>query len=183
VECPGQVASQLMVQAKTVDSMVEGGEQKQQLINIECKTDFSNAPVLTVHFTYNGVFQKLQVRLPVMLTKFIEPAPMDGEQFFQRWKVLSAPTMEAQKIFKAQISMEHDAVRIKLMGAGMAILDGIDPNPDNFVCAGVLHTSLVKVGCLLRLEPNKQALMYRLTVRASKDGVAALLCDLLETQF
>jgi len=38
---------------------------------------------------YNSVHQRLQVRLPVLLTKFVEPAQMDSAQFFQRWKVLS----------------------------------------------------------------------------------------------
>ena len=34
----------------------------------------------------------------------------------------------------------------------------IDPNPVNAVAAGVLHMSTGgKVGCLLRLEPNKDA--------------------------
>lgn len=37
------------------------------------------------------------------------------------------------------------------------LLEGIDPNIENFVCAGIIHTSNVQVGCLLRLEPNKQA--------------------------
>jgi AP-2 complex subunit alpha len=36
-------------------------------------------------------------------------------------------------------------------------LPGIDPNPDNFVCAGIIHTRAVQIGVLLRLEPNKQA--------------------------
>lgn len=34
---------------------------------------------------------------------------------------------------------------------------GIDPNPDNFVCAAILHTRNQQIGCLLRLEPNRQA--------------------------
>lgn len=37
------------------------------------------------------------------------------------------------------------------------LLEGIDPNPKNFICAGIIHTSTLQVGCLLRLEPNKQA--------------------------
>lgn len=39
----------------------------------------------------------------------------------------------------------------------MQLLDGIDPNPDNMVCAGIIHTQGQQVGCLLRLEPNRQA--------------------------
>jgi len=45
------------------------------------------------------------------------------------------------------------------MGAGLSVLDGVDPNPDNFVCAGIIHTSSHQIGCLIRLEPNKQALV------------------------
>jgi len=53
--------------------------------------------------------------------------------------------------------MDLTQVRTKLQGFGMQLLDGIDPNPDNFVCAGIVHMRAQQVGCLLRLEPNKQA--------------------------
>uniref|UniRef100_A0A1B0AQ09 Clathrin adaptor alpha-adaptin appendage C-terminal subdomain domain-containing protein n=1 Tax=Glossina palpalis gambiensis TaxID=67801 RepID=A0A1B0AQ09_9MUSC len=53
----------------------------------------------------------------------------------------------------------------------MQLLDNVDPNPDNMVCAGIIHTQTQQVGCLLRLEPNKQAQMFRLTIRASKKSV------------
>lgn len=53
--------------------------------------------------------------------------------------------------------MDLQAARTKIMGFGMQLLDGIDPNPDNFVCAGIIHMKTQQVGCLLRLEPNKNA--------------------------
>lgn len=53
--------------------------------------------------------------------------------------------------------MDLSVVRTKLMGFGMQVLDGIDPNPDNFVLAGIIHTRMAQIGCLLRLEPNKAA--------------------------
>lgn len=65
----------------------------------------------------------------------------------------------------------------------MQLLDGIDPNPDNFVCAGIIHMRSQQVGCLLRLEPNKNAQMYRLTVRSSKEPVSVEICELLAEQF
>ena len=40
---------------------------------------------------------------------------------------------------------------------GAKILDNIDPNPENFVCAGILHSQAAQIGTLIRLEPNKQA--------------------------
>lgn len=53
--------------------------------------------------------------------------------------------------------MDLQAARSKIMGFGMQLLDGIDPNPDNFVCAGIVHMRTQQVGCLLRLEPNRNA--------------------------
>jgi AP-2 complex subunit alpha len=39
------------------------------------------------------------------------------------------------------------------------------------------------VGCLLQLVPNKQAQIYRLTVRSSKESVSQEVCELLADQF
>lgn len=63
----------------------------------------------------------------------------------------------AQKVFKSAQPMDLPAARNKLMGFGMQLLEGIDPNPDNMVCAGIIHTQSQQVGCLMRLEPNRQA--------------------------
>lgn len=56
--------------------------------------------------------------------------------------------------------------RWQLLGFGMSVLENIDPNPENFVCAGIVHTKMMKIGCLLRLEPNKQANVSVVILRA-----------------
>lgn len=53
--------------------------------------------------------------------------------------------------------MDINATSAKLSGFGMQLLKGIDPNSENFVCAAILHTRTQQIGCLLRLEPNRQA--------------------------
>ena len=55
---------------------------------------------------------------------------------------------------------------LQLLGFGSSLLDGIDPNPENFVMAGIVHTREAQIGCLLRLEPNKQAQVGRCLVSA-----------------
>lgn len=72
----------------------------------------------------------------------------------------SSNQQRSQKIFKASGIMDLQAARTKLIGFGMQLLDGIDPNPDNFVCAGIVHMRTQQVGCLLRLEPNRNAQVY-----------------------
>uniref|UniRef100_H2RUX2 AP-2 complex subunit alpha n=1 Tax=Takifugu rubripes TaxID=31033 RepID=H2RUX2_TAKRU len=173
----------LSFSSAAVDPVIEGGAQVQQILNIECVSDFTEAPVLNIQFRYGGALQNIAVKLPVMLNKFFQPTEMASEDFFQRWKQLGAPQQEVQKIFKAKHPMDTEVTKAKILGFGVALLDRVDPNPANFVGAGVIHTKNVQVGCLLRLEPNTQAQMYRLTLRTSRDSVSQRLCDLLSEQF
>uniref|UniRef100_A0A4W6D740 AP-2 complex subunit alpha n=1 Tax=Lates calcarifer TaxID=8187 RepID=A0A4W6D740_LATCA len=172
-----------ILSTSSVDPIIEGGAQVQQILNIECVSDFTDAPVLNVQFRYGGTLQNIAVKLPVMLNKFFQPTEMTSQDFFQRWKQLGAPQQEVQKIFKAKHPMDTEVTKAKILGFGVALLDRVDPNPENFVGAGVIHSKNTQVGCLLRLEPNTQAQMYRLTLRTSRDSVSQRLCDLLSEQF
>uniref|UniRef100_A0A667X4V9 AP-2 complex subunit alpha n=1 Tax=Myripristis murdjan TaxID=586833 RepID=A0A667X4V9_9TELE len=162
----------LNVHVKPVDPTVDGGAQVQQILNIECLSDFTEAPVLNIQFRYGGTLQSIAVKLPIMLNKFFQPTEMMSQDFFQRWKQLG---------LWGDFSEKNPPPTI--IGFGAALLDGVDPNPANFVGAGVIHTKSTQVGCLLRLEPNTQAQMYRLTLRTSRDSVSQRLCDLLSEQF
>lgn len=175
--------NKLNVQMKPMEPVLEAGAQIQQMLTAECIEDYVDVPSMSVSFMYNNVPQKITMKLPLTLNKFFEPTEMNGESFFARWKNLGGEQQRAQKIFKAHGSIDLAATRTKLGGFGMQLLDGIDPNPDNFVCAGIVHTRLQQVGCLMRLEPNKQAQLYRLTVRSSKETVSQEVCDLLADQF
>ncbi|XP_078063970.1 AP-2 complex subunit alpha-2-like [Mustelus asterias] len=183
LSCPGELQNELNVQAKPVEPVVEGGAQVQQVINIECLSDFTEAPLLNIQFRYGGTLQNITLKLPITVNKFFQPTEMASEDFFQRWKQLSSPQQEAQKIFKANHPMDTEVTKAKLIGFGSALLQDVDPNRDNFVGAGVIHTKSIQVGCLLRLEPNSQAQMYRLTLRTSKETVSKRLCALLSQQF
>jgi len=41
---------QLNIQTSNIDSSLEGGAQKQQMFNVECVYDFTEPPILTLHF-------------------------------------------------------------------------------------------------------------------------------------
>lgn len=135
--------------------------QVQQVVEVECKDIFKRPPVLKISYLA-GSLQEITLRLPVILTKFVEPVQLGASDFFERWKQIGGPPREAQKVFAFKLNKagEVDINRNKkvISGARVQILSGIDPNPVNIVAAGVLHTlSSGKVGCLLRNEPNSQA--------------------------
>ncbi|KAM3922435.1 AP-2 complex subunit alpha-1 isoform 2-T2 [Leptodactylus fuscus] len=183
VSYPADLQNQLNIQTKPVDPMVEGGAQVQQVLNIECLADFDDAPLINIKFRYGGTLQNITLKLPITINKFFQATEMPSQDFFQRWKQLSLPQQEAQKIFKANHPMDSEVTKAKLLGFGTALLEKVDPNPDNYVGAGIIQTKSVHVGCLLRLEPNIQAQMYRLTLRTSKESVSKHLCELLSKQF
>uniref|UniRef100_A0A2C9JDQ6 AP-2 complex subunit alpha n=1 Tax=Biomphalaria glabrata TaxID=6526 RepID=A0A2C9JDQ6_BIOGL len=158
-------------------------EYRQNLARFYSKNQMCWNCVVDVFNRYSGKVQRLCLKLPVIINKFLEAAEMNSEAFFTRWKALSLPEQECQKIFKAQYPQDTEQVKQKILGFGLSILLGIDPNPDNFVSSGVLHTRNQQVGCLVRLEPNKQMQMYRLTIRSTKPSISQALGALLETQF
>ncbi|XP_007429626.1 AP-2 complex subunit alpha-2 isoform X2 [Python bivittatus] len=181
--CSDDLQSSLNLQTKPVDPTVEGGAQVQQIVNIECVSDFMEAPALNIQFRYGGTLQNISVKLPITLNKFFQPTEMAAHDFFQRWKQLSNPQQEVQNIFKANHPMDTEITKAKIIGFGTALLEEVDPNPANFVGAGIIHTKSIQIGCLMRLEPNLQAEMYRLTLRTSKETVSRRLCELLSEQF
>uniref|UniRef100_A0A8C2Y0Z8 AP-2 complex subunit alpha n=1 Tax=Capra hircus TaxID=9925 RepID=A0A8C2Y0Z8_CAPHI len=180
---PGDLQTHILSAWPSPAPPVDGGAQVQQVLNIECLRDFLTPPLLSVRFRYGGAPQSLTLKLPVTINKFFQPTEMAAQDFFQRWKQLSLPQQEAQKIFKANHPMDAEVTKAKLLGFGSALLDNVDPNPENFVGAGIIQTKALQVGCLLRLEPNAQAQMYRLTLRTSKEPVSRHLCELLAQQF
>ncbi|XP_036154169.1 AP-2 complex subunit alpha-1-like [Myotis myotis] len=117
------------------------------------------------------------------INKFFQPTEMAAQDFFQRWRQLSLPHQEAQKIFKANHPMDAEVTKAKLLGFGSALLDSGGPSPENFVGTGIIQTKALQVGCLLQLEPNAQAQMYPLTLHTIKEPVSIQLCELLAQQF
>ncbi|CAH8631250.1 unnamed protein product [Dicrocoelium dendriticum] len=161
---------------------VESGAQVQQAINIECHKPFSSNVTLALSFVCGDSKHRYVLLLPITLGRFIQRAEMDQATYFSRWKLLSQPQQECSSIFRSQFSMDQVAVQNKLLGFGISVLSGIDPNPVNYVGAGILTMSSQEVGILVRLEPNVDAQMYRLTVRSTRDVVAKTVCQLLQQQ-
>ncbi|KAI0756979.1 Adaptor protein complex AP-2 alpha subunit [Daedaleopsis nitida] len=143
-----------------------------------------HSPILVVSFLA-GAHQTIAVRLPIVVTKFLEGVKLGATDFFERWKLIGGPPREAQGIFPISLdaSGHIDVARQRqvVSGHGFQILDGVDPNPSNVVGAAILHTGVDgKVGCLLRLEPNREAKLSRITIRSTSEDVAVEAQKLLQ---
>jgi AP-2 complex subunit alpha len=152
--------------AKMPATMVAPRSQSQQILHVECKKVFTTPPIMTISFLA-GSHQTIALRLPVVITKFLEPVVLGASDFFERWKLIGGPPREAQSVFPVNLTsggeLDRERPQQVISGQMLSILPDVDPNPNNFVGAGVLHMSGDgKVGCLLRLEPNRDAKVRRL---------------------
>ena len=161
---------------------IASGSQEQQVLEVECIGLFRTPPSLDVTFLLTGGRHKFTLFLPIFLSKFFEPTQMTQDNFFARWKLL-AGDKESQRIFPAIKKMEKSVVCGILTSLGLGVLHDIDPNASNYVSAGIVQIKDAPSGVLIRLEPNEQTNMYRLTIRSSKGSVSETLQDLLKDQF
>jgi AP-2 complex subunit alpha len=104
----------------------------------------------------------INIQLPLLITKFFEGVTLTQTDFFERWKLIGGGPRESQVVLPINLDASGGVDLVKnrkiLTGHGFSLLPDVDPNPLNLVGAGVLHTSSAgKVGCLLRVEPNKVA--------------------------
>src|SRR5690606_23193132 len=100
--------------ANIPDTTIEADSQTQQMIMTEAHNLFTKPP--TIRITYlAGALQGLTLQLPIVITKFMEPAKLSGEDFFKRWKQIGGEPRESQQVF-GLLNPKHrkiDATRIK----------------------------------------------------------------------
>ncbi|CAO2648010.1 Nn.00g089320.m01.CDS01 [Neocucurbitaria sp. VM-36] len=164
------------------DTSIAPEGQTQQTIMFECKNVFTDPPTIRISYLA-GALQGLTLQLPVLLHKYMEGAELSAEDFFKRWKQIGGAPREAQSIFGLvgkNRTMNSDFVQKVVKGFKWGLVTGVDPNVKNIVGATVLHSSEGKFGCLLRLEPNFDTQMYRITIRATDESVPPVLIKAME---
>jgi AP-2 complex subunit alpha len=141
---------------------IGSGSQTQQTVFCTAHAPFSESPTIRISFLA-GALQAYTLRLPVLPHKYMDPSELSAEDFFKRWRQIGAGPMEAQSTFglvgKGR-SMNDDFTRKVMSQLKWRILDGVDPNPKNFVGCAVFQVEKGKTGCLLRLEPNMEKKVY-----------------------
>ena len=161
---------------------IASGAQEQQGIEVVCLGQFYLPPFLEVKFSVAGMNNAFTVPLPIFLSKFLEATQMSQDNFFARWKALSGDK-ESQKIFAATKKIDNASITNVISSFGLGVLESIDPNQNNYVGAGIVQIRAGPSGVLLRLEPNDQTKMFRLTIRSSKASVSQIMQSLLSDQF
>jgi len=151
-------------------STLDGGAQFQWLLNFEAQKAFTGEPRVKITFMA-GSLQTIQLKLPVVLHKFMAAAPLPSpDDFFKRWKQIGpGEPHEKQLVFASSGGIDLQQAKHVVEGMRWSILSGVDKVAENTVGAGVVSLGGGKIGCLLRLEPNMERALWRVTVRGTDD--------------
>jgi AP-2 complex subunit alpha len=127
---------------------IAGRAQIQELVHVDCKSFFKDPPVLRMSFLA-GKQTNLVLRLPVVLSRFVEGVTLEQAPFFERWKIIGGTFIllvmgvadrpgaprEAQQIFPIRLtaSGDVDITRNTKIVAGnrVTVLPNVDPSPTN----------------------------------------------------
>jgi AP-2 complex subunit alpha len=140
-----------------VSTTIPSGTQLHIMVAVEALNIPTSPPLLSISYTLERRKQSLSLKIPVSLTKFIGACTLDAASYLSRWKQIGGPPKEAQAVCTPVSGINAGALKNKATGLGLTVLEGIDPNPDNFILAGIFESKNIgKVGCLVRVECNKE---------------------------
>lgn len=144
--------------------MIPPRQQAQMMIAVRCTAPFEGSPVMNL--AYDSY--QLQLKIPIIISKFNMPATISGEQFMGAWRNFTAEGTERMEVFK---TTNLGAAPRVVAGMRLNILQGLDPNPTNIVAAASCCSSPV----LLRLEANAAQGMFRMTIRTPLPRLTAVM--------
>ena len=154
--------------------------QAKLLILVEVTAPFVDAPSIRIKFlTKEGEVHDYPLRLPLVVTSFMEPVNLDPGAFMQRWKSLEGPERECQEVLKLSPASSgidegymYRVANVIVDGLKFGRCKGVDPTPWTVSAAGTFRTGAkdmngnnINVGCLVRIEANPKANAFRVTTR------------------
>lgn len=154
------------------------GAQLPQVIQVESNGLPTDYPPIQLTLAGNGR-QQIQLCLPVPISRFFEPVSMQPTDFMNRWRQIGGPPKESQEMVKLSAPVQLATVRQFLTASNVGLIEGCDPNPNNFVSACVYHASQGKAGFLLRLECSPDLTAFRLTVRSTSEALCGVVKNYL----
>ncbi|KAI9296519.1 Adaptor protein complex AP-2 alpha subunit [Neoconidiobolus thromboides FSU 785] len=158
---------------QSIPSQIPPKSQLHQIFKVDCIAPITEVPHLRLTYITNGA-QSILFKLPAVMLSFLGPAKIQPQDFFPRWKQIGGAPRETQAVFRSGVNIDISKVKKVLLGLNIDILDGLDPNPNNIVAAGVAYCGNEgKFGCLFRVEPNLDQQMFRATIRSTNELVGA----------
>ncbi|XP_010541301.1 PREDICTED: AP-2 complex subunit alpha-2-like isoform X2 [Tarenaya hassleriana] len=138
-----------------------------EVMNIRPSRDVA---VLDFSYKFGTNMVSVKLRLPAVLTKFLQPIQLTAEEFFPQWRSLSGPPLKLQEVIRGVRQFPLPEMANMFNNFRVTICPGLDPNPNNLVASTTFYSESTRAMlCLVRVETDPaDRTQLRITV-ASED--------------
>ena len=140
-------------------------QQAKMGVQVRLEEPFAEGPVAAINFVANGQPVSLNIRVPLVVTKFAKPYGCQNAQQFGRLWGQGAAT-ECQATFRTGRPLEQASLAGLLGNLKCGNMANMDPNPANLVAGTQLTTASGQQWCLIRLECAANKTQFRLSTRS-----------------
>lgn len=194
----------LRLTASPLSQQLEADKQVVQRIQVNLLEPFAEAPWLRLQFLLPDASpRRVQIKLPVVLTKFMVGRELSQQDFFRYWRLQHFVLNEVTSIVHLSAHLRGPLLQIArsiVFGGALRLHHSVDSNPDNFVLVSQLaepsaaqgrSSEVLSLGddnegglSLIRVEVGSGRFTgkSRIVVRSSNHIVAKALLDCLVTQ-
>ncbi|CAD6201602.1 unnamed protein product [Miscanthus lutarioriparius] len=184
--------SHLKMELSSVPDTIPPRAQVQVPLEVANLRASRDVAVLDFSYTFGTSLVDANLRLPVVLNKFLQPITLTPEEFFPQWKALTVHSLKVQEVVKGVKPMPLSEMANLFMSLHLAVAPGLDNNPNNLVaCTTFFSEAIRAMLCLIRVETDPQdRTQLRLTVASGdqyltfelKEFIKEHLIDIPRTQ-
>jgi len=196
----------LRLTAAPIQPQLEPHDQIVQRLTASCFEPFTEPPIMRIQFLLPDASpRRIQIRLPVVLTKFMHGREVDQREFFNTWRLQHFVVNEVTNMVNICPRLAAHPIHIArslLFGGALRLHHGFDKDDQNFVLVGqlherphALHRADVEEAGLGKIEQRELGLTLvrielgvgrfkgkaRIVVRSSHRTVGAVLTNLITT--
>ncbi|XP_023908363.1 AP-2 complex subunit alpha-1 [Quercus suber] len=152
-----------------------------EIVNLRPSRDVA---VLDFSYKFGNDMVNCKLRLPAVLSKFLQPIPVSAEEFFPQWRSLSGPPLKLQEVVRGVKPMPLLDMANLFNSLRLMVSPGLDPNPNNLVASTTFYSESTRAMlCLARIETDPaDRTQLRLTVASGDPTLTFELKEFIKEQ-
>jgi len=177
-------------QANAAPTALAPGQQQPHFVQVQCVRPFLRSSKYLVEYVVgNGKVVQLPLMLPAVMTKFMEPCPMQQAPFRQYFESLTGPGQEMTQVGPAKVPPQQWP---NYLGKGFNMHVLPESNQATLMAAGTLQTvtpdpgqpgKTMQIPCMVKFDFNPQQQITRITVKTANGEVTSNLMKIIEVYF
>ncbi|KAF6150391.1 hypothetical protein GIB67_034090 [Kingdonia uniflora] len=152
-----------------------------EVVNLRPSRDVS---VLDFSYKFGSTMVNAKLRLPAVLSKFLQPISVSSEEFFPQWRSLSGPPLKLQEVIRGVKPLSLLEMSNLFNSYRLMVSPGLDPNPNNLVASTTFYSeSTQAMLCLIRVETDpSDRTQLRMTVASGDPTLTLELKEFIKEQ-